>query len=123
MENTISGIVKSIQPEITATPIALNDRIIGLYNTFSLSEEHYDTDDIATLVCEVLLTELDENMSLDLPEHTREMRGCRLIYDIFAVCKDHVRNQNLAAFAKKAYHAEATRSMDRLSYLTGLTAS
>lgn len=113
---TISGIIAATHTLASGPSISFSNRVIELYKSFE-SEEHYDVDDISTLVCEVLVTELDETMDTTTPEHTQDIRSCRMIYDIFNICKQHVRRSYLYEFAKEAHQAEAKRSMDRLSYL------
>ena len=62
--NTISGIVGNItEPTKTKTNRTLSQpEIIDMYESFE-AEGLYDVDDISTRICEVLVTEMEENIS------------------------------------------------------------
>ena len=56
------------------------EEIVGMYNEIE-SEEHYDSDDISTIICNRIIVR--ENMSGDEEYY-------RFIYDVFDVCRKHV---------------------------------
>ena len=108
MENTISGIVGDIEECTVTNPKTVwsAQEIIDMYEEIE-SEEHYDVNDISTMICRRIMTG---------PQQSTESM-CVMIYNIFDICKTHIRGQELAAFAKEGLDAAAKRSMDRLNYL------
>ena len=83
--NTISGIIGIPEPE---PELSFQERVITLYNSI-VSEEHYDTDDIATMICEKML---GKNKTEEIKS---EQHMFRLIHDIFEICLNHVRWLNI----------------------------
>jgi len=56
------------------------EEIVNMYNEIE-SEEHYDSDDISTMICEQVI--IKGNMS-------GNQEYFRFIYDIFDICKNHI---------------------------------
>ena len=104
--NTISDIINTvIAQNISTEPTKFEEKIIEMYND-TVSEEMYDTDEICTKICENYFNELD-----DCPD---DVLACRLIYDIFNTCKNHVARINAEYDLKIAIEKRAHQSMDYL---------
>ena len=107
--NTISSIMKDATPINNVTK-SYEDKITNMFDDM-LSETLYDIDEISTRICETLMREAYPKN--DVPENT----GCRMIYDVFYICKSHVAKLNAEHDLMLACNASAQRSADRLNYL------
>ena len=108
--NTISDIIAANTanlPEKDDTTLTFEKKIIGWYDE-TISEKMYDTDEICTKLCGRFFDD-------EYEDDPSDVEACRIIYDIFYICKKHVATINFEHDLRVAHELEGQRIKNRMS--------